>query len=82
MAGLPVVAIKASGVVEALPPMSPGLVNPGDLATFAAKMEELWGDPQWAQRLGAQGRSFVQANLGLEPLLERYLQIVRPLSSE
>lgn len=82
MAGLPVVAIKASGVVEALPPMSPGLVNPGDLATFATKMEELWGDPQWAQRLGAQGRSFVQANLGLEPLLERYLQIVRPLSSE
>jgi len=77
--GVPVVAFDVGGVREWLEDGVNGLLAPWmDRAGFAARVETLLRDPDYARRLGAQGRTlaaerfdFARYIAGLEDLFQR-----------
>ena len=59
-AGLPVVAGRAPGVVDAVADGASGLLAaPGDPGALAARVAELVADPARRRRLGAGARAFI-----------------------
>lgn len=71
-AGLPVVATRVSGSLEAVVDGVNGrLVPPGDPQALAQAILELASHPEERQRLGAAARRTVQAQYSLEAMLRR-----------
>ena len=78
-AGLPVIAIKASGVDEALPPEDNLSVDSGQTEKFVAYMYELWKDRKKAQALGLSASQFVENNFSEKTVLATYEDVYNSL---
>jgi phosphatidylinositol alpha-1,6-mannosyltransferase len=71
-AGLPVVAGRAGGALDAVDDLRTGfLVNPEDTETIAARVVELLEDPELARRLGDAARARVANGFSFERFAER-----------
>ena len=78
-AGLPVIAVKASGVDEALPPEENLSVESGKLDQFAHYMHELWKDRKKAQEVGLAASQFVENNFSEKTVLATYEDVYNSL---
>jgi glycosyltransferase involved in cell wall biosynthesis len=75
-AGLPVVTTPVGGIPEAISDGVEGfLVDPGDVAGLAARLEQLAGDPELARRMGRAGRRKVETTFAASTVLPRIEQI-------
>ena len=79
-AGLPVIAVKASGVDEALPPEENLGVDSGKVDQFAQYMYELWKDRKKAKEIGLAASQFVESNFSEKTVLATYQSIYGSLS--
>jgi len=79
-AGLPVIAVKASGVDEALPPEENLGVDSGKVDQFAQYMYELWKDRKKAKEIGLAASQFVESNFSEKTVLATYQSIYDSLS--
>lgn len=79
-AGLPVIAVKASGVDEALPQEKNLSVDSGKIDQFAQHMYELWKDRKKAQEMGVVASQFVEDNFSEKTVLAKYQNIYDSLS--
>jgi glycosyltransferase involved in cell wall biosynthesis len=71
--GKPVVATRVGSIPQSVLDREMGyLVEPGDAATMAGHVVELFRQPQLAAALGAAGRQHVVANASLERMVEGY----------
>jgi glycosyltransferase involved in cell wall biosynthesis len=78
----PVIATAAGGAVELIEDGVTGcLVPPGDGEAIAQKIQALLADPEWAVRLGKQGRVKAQANFSLAAMLTAFDQALQIGSS-
>ena len=78
--GLPVVAVRASGVEEAVLDGVSGLLVAEDPGGFAAAVHEVLEDRHLAAKLGAGARERVQALAApalIEQLVRQYHAVVR-----
>jgi len=76
-AGLPVVAGRAGGAVDAVVDLHTGfLVDPEDSEAVAARLVELLEDPDLARRLGDMGRARVAKEFSFERFAERLRAMV------
>ncbi|MGM9998115.1 MAG: glycosyltransferase [Candidatus Bruticola sp.] len=71
-AGLPVIAVKAGGVDEALPPDSFLGIEKQDSDKLAYLMEELWKDRRKASELGSLASEFIENNFSDKKILSVY----------
>ena len=78
---LPVIAVKASGVNDAVPPNYNLTVNPADLGQFVKNMEYLAGHPEAAQNLGHTAATFVRNNFSTQAILAKYEEAAQALVS-
>ena len=75
--GKPVVATRVGSVPQSVLDREVGyLVEPGDAATMAAHVVELFRQPKLAAALGAAGRQHVVANSSLERMVEGYEELL------
>lgn len=79
-AGLPAVAVKASGVNEAVPCGSPLLSEPGNLESFADHIADLWQNPDKAAALGRLGRIHAAGNFSRASVLRLYSRFYADLA--
>jgi glycosyltransferase involved in cell wall biosynthesis len=79
--GLPVVAVRASGVEEAVLDGVSGLLVPEEREAFAGAVLQLLGDPDLARKLAAGAREGALA-FGATALGERLVRIYRRLGAE
>ncbi|MDQ4049959.1 MAG: glycosyltransferase family 4 protein [Actinomycetota bacterium] len=80
-AGLPVVASRHGGVVEAVRDGETGrLVAPGDAAALAAALRGLADDPDAGARMGRAGRQHVGERFALDRMLEELQAVYDRLS--
>lgn len=78
LAGLPVVATRASAVPEVVADGETGLlVEPGDAASFAAALDRLLSEPGLARRLGDAGRTRARGEFSVTRMAERTLEVYR-----
>jgi glycosyltransferase involved in cell wall biosynthesis len=76
--GLPIVASRLQGLVEAVVDGKTGfLFEPGDSTMLADLLEKLLENPQLAKELGQQGRSRCETEFNLEIQRQRFLKIVK-----
>jgi glycosyltransferase involved in cell wall biosynthesis len=76
--GLPVVATRAGAIPELVVDGVHGrLVSPGDTGALAAAIEELAGDPDLRQRMGAAGIRRVATGWDLDAGADRVHQLLR-----
>jgi glycosyltransferase involved in cell wall biosynthesis len=78
----PVIAYNVGGVPEAMRDGITGyLVQKGDIATFAQRLQELLSDRETRTAMGRAGRKFVESKFTLTQLAQRheawYLEILR-----
>jgi glycosyltransferase involved in cell wall biosynthesis len=78
--GRPVVAVRASGVEEAMVDGVTGLLVPEDAEAFAAAVIEVLGDPDLAAKLAGGGRE-AALGVGAVPLGERLVALYRSLQA-
>jgi glycosyltransferase involved in cell wall biosynthesis len=78
--GLPVVAVRASGVEEAMVDGVTGLLVPEDAEAFAAAVIQVLGDPDLATKLARGGREAALA-LGAVALGQRLVAVYRSLQA-
>lgn len=70
---VPVVAYATGGVPEGMITGRTGyLLKTGDIKGLAAKLGELLGNPELCQRMGEEGRRFVEERYNLEALARRH----------
>jgi glycosyltransferase involved in cell wall biosynthesis len=76
--GLPVVASRAGGNPDLIKPGETGLlVPPLDPRAWAAALERMLGDPEFAARTGRAGRDFVRREHCLDRVVERTEAVYR-----
>jgi 1,2-diacylglycerol 3-alpha-glucosyltransferase len=78
--GLPVVAVRASGVEDAMVDGVTGLLVPEDAEAFAAAVIEVLGDPDFATKLAGGARE-AALGLGAIALGERLVAVYRSLQA-
>ncbi len=78
-AGLPVIAVKASGVEEALPLEDNLSVESHHKEKFAQYMDELWKDRKKAQKMGLLASRFVEDNFSEKTISTMYQSIYSSL---
>jgi glycosyltransferase involved in cell wall biosynthesis len=66
--------VMQTGSLDSMTEQSGGgfCVDPGDLAAFTARLQELFADPQMADAMGRSGRAYWEANMQLDDMVERY----------
>ena len=80
--GRPVAATAVGGVPSVVVDGETGLcVPPGDPTALAAAIERLLTDPSWAADLGKAGRSLVEAEYGLDRMVDAYEGVYREVLS-
>jgi glycosyltransferase involved in cell wall biosynthesis len=78
--GVPVVASRAGGLVDAVVDGTTGrLVPPGDAAALAAATVELLHDAPLRRMLGAHGRARMRAHHSIEAMTRAYLRVYTQL---
>jgi len=78
--GRPVIATRVGGLQELVSEGETGLlVGPGDPAALAAAIKTLWSDPERCRRLGATGRSRIDATASLPVHSARLVDLYREL---
>lgn len=76
LAGLPVVATRASAIPEIVVDGETGLlVEPGDVEGVARSLNELLGDSERARRLGAAGRERAHAEFSVARMTDRTIRV-------
>ncbi|HET6497972.1 MAG TPA: glycosyltransferase family 4 protein, partial [Coriobacteriia bacterium] len=79
--GLPVVATATDGIPEAVTDRTTGLlVPPGDPRTLAEALMWAISEPDKAVRLGATGRARVEAEFGVETMVDNVAAIYREVA--
>lgn len=74
----PVVGMRVGGVDETFSPGRSGfLVEQGDIAGMAGVIADLARDPALRERMGCEGRVFVEENVTIEVMLESYEAVFR-----
>jgi len=58
--GLPVIALKAWGLKEYVPPETGTLIEPGDVYALPRELERLYANPRRRTEFGRKGRAFVE----------------------
>jgi glycosyltransferase involved in cell wall biosynthesis len=75
-AGLPVVTTPVGGIPEAVSDGVEGfLVEPGDVAALASRLEQLARDPELARKMGSAGRRKVETTFAASAVVPRIEQI-------
>jgi UDP-glucose:(heptosyl)LPS alpha-1,3-glucosyltransferase len=79
--GLPVITSRFNGAAELMTEGKEGfaLANPADIATLAARMEQLL-EPVQREKMGAAGRSFAMQHT-LEEQTTQFLELYREIVS-
>ena len=81
--GLPIVASKVSGTVQAIIPNETGLlVPPGDVQRLTEAIEQLLSDPARAQAMGAAARRRVEAEFSAQKQADEHLALYHRLLDE
>jgi glycogen synthase len=74
--GLPVVATRAGGIPDKVVEGETGhLVEPGDVAALADRLEALGRAPERRREMGARGRARVEAHFAWSRIVERVLAL-------
>jgi glycosyltransferase involved in cell wall biosynthesis len=82
-AGLPIVAVKAGGMPEAVEDGLNGrLISAGCVDELTAALEALLSDPQLRRRMGEAGREKMRREFSIERMVEGNLQVYRQLTGE
>lgn len=77
-AGVPVVAVAAGGVPEAVADGNTGLlVAPGDPVALAEAVILLLDDPGWRRQLGVAATARIRAGFGPDRMVESYIELYR-----
>jgi len=75
--GLPVIAAKGGGVGDAVVDGHTGiLVTLGDVAELTRSIRRLLADPDLANTMGAQGRTWVSNHFGLERIGQSFAEVI------
>ena len=78
--GLPIVASKVSGTVQAILPNETGLlIPPGDVQRLTEAIEQMLDDPVRAQAMGAAARRRVEAEFSAEKQADDHIALYRRL---
>ncbi|MDC0934732.1 glycosyltransferase [Pirellulales bacterium] len=81
--GCPVVASNVGSVSETVVPDETGLLFPkGDVAAYAAAVEQLLASPETCRRLGAEGRRRVVEHWSLEAMTRGYEMLIDEVYAE
>ncbi len=81
-AGLPIVATRVGGNVEAVADQETGIiVPPRDAASLASALGAMLGDPVRARRMGAAGRLRCRERFGLPAMVARYQELYDRVAS-
>jgi len=81
IAGVPIVAVNAGGMPEAVREGINGLLVPGgDSQALKVAVSRLLSDPGLAQRMGAAGRELVEREFSVEAMVEGNLAVYRSLT--
>jgi glycosyltransferase involved in cell wall biosynthesis len=76
--GLPIVATRVGGTVEAVVEGKTGvLVPPADSAALSAALLQMRGEAGWARALGLAGRRRVEQNFDVRVMVARYEELYR-----
>ncbi|MCP5426858.1 MAG: glycosyltransferase [Chromatiaceae bacterium] len=79
-AGVPIVAVDAGGVPEAVRDGVNGLLVPGgDSRALAAAVTRLLSDPDLARQMGAAGKHLVEDEFSIDAMVEGNLAVYRSL---
>jgi len=79
--GVPVVQPRIGAFTEVVEATGGGiLVDDGDLDGLAAAVASLWENPERRRQLGATGYDGVRAHYGIPQMLERVMEVYRPLA--
>ena len=82
-AGVPVVGFAAGGVVEAVADGKTGLLVPAeDVAGLKNAIATLIGDADMRERMGAAGRSRMQAEFSIDAMAERHVDLYETVLNE
>jgi glycosyltransferase involved in cell wall biosynthesis len=80
--GVPVVEPRIGAFTEVVEATGGGiLVDDGDLDGLAAGIASLWENPERRRELGATGYDAVRARYGIPQMLERVMDVYRPLAA-
>ncbi|HLI78816.1 MAG TPA: glycosyltransferase family 4 protein [Candidatus Binataceae bacterium] len=76
--GLPVVATRAGGIVDAVEDHQNGLlVSPCDAAAIAAAIVDLENDASWRARLGSAARARIAENFSMDTMTQKTIDLYR-----
>lgn len=82
-AGVPVVAFRAGGLVEAVAEGETGLLAPvGDVAALADAIRRLVEDDELRRRLAGAGPAYIATRFGADPMVDGNLAVYRELLDE
>ncbi len=82
-AGVPIVAVNAGGMPEAVRDGENGLLAPpGDSPALAHAISRLLSDPALMRRMGQAGRELIEREFSVARMVEGNLQVYRELCSE
>ena len=80
--GVPVLATNIPGTRELITHGETGFLYPiRGRKEFCKKSDELLADPADAKRIGAAGREHILTKFGLEPMVEKHVQLYREVMS-
>jgi len=78
--GRAVIATRLPGLAEYLSEGETGLLtNPGDPAALAEAIHTLWRDKSRSEKMGQQGREWIQSRFSLEQWIARMTDILESL---
>jgi len=76
MAGIPVVASKLQGIIDAISDRKNGiLVKPGDADSFVKQIDKLLGDGNYRRKFGMSARNYTMKNYGWENIASKYVKV-------
>ncbi len=80
MMARPVVATATTGASELIRDGDTGwLARVGDPGDLAEKIERVLRDPEGARKMGLRGRDWAMANLHVDVVFQKYLDLYRKL---
>ena len=81
--GKPIVAYAVGGICEAVSNYDTGFLVPkGDIATLAARINELQGDPKMAIQIGERGRQKVWQEFDHEQMVDKVIALYTQILNE
>jgi glycosyltransferase involved in cell wall biosynthesis len=76
-AGVPAIASKIGGLPEIVRHRETGLIVENNAAAIAEAIRELLADPEFAKRLGAEGRRSVRERFTVDHMVRRTMEVYR-----